>query len=335
MEDTTGGSSAVAEAPASAGASVTSPSADRPTSFAQAMAEVGDPAPPDPSDPVPVGQPPPVAATAPPPTVDPAPDATVPTADPKGPIPFDRHESALKNARLKTEAEVGQRFQQQYGAHVELGNRFQADPIGTMTQLLQEFSVHPDYGPQVAAIAARTLGARRGQAPVEDQEPQADFQGPDGTPFMSAPQQAKWAEWNRQQILRDVGQLVQPLQQRERQHLAQERHREATEAAHNRMTKVLAPYKALPEFTEHQPAIAAKAKSFMDEGHDPQTALGLAVTHVLRDTVMPSRAAQSQQQLMAQAVAKSTGSTNAPGTSPAAPAGRPRSFAEGFGTIAM
>ena len=172
------------------------------------MASVGDAAPPDPGDPVPVGQTPPVAATAPPPTADPAPDATVPTADTKGPIPFDRHESALKNARAKTQAEITQQFQQQYGAHVELGNRFQADPIGTMTQLLQEFSQHPEYGPQVAAIAARTLGARRGQQQpqvAEDTEPQADFQGPDGTPFMSAPQQAKngiasrffgkWGSW--------------------------------------------------------------------------------------------------------------------------------------------
>jgi hypothetical protein len=36
---------------------------------------------------------------------------------------------------------------------------------------------------------------------------------------------------------------------------------------------------------------------------------------------------------MAQAVAKATGSTNAPGTSVAAPAGRPRDFAEAFGRV--
>ena len=302
------------------------------------MASVGDAAPPDPGDPVPVGQTPPVAATAPPPTADPAPDATVPTADPKGPIPFDRHESALKNARAKTQAEITQQFQQQYGAHVELGNRFQADPIGTMTQLLQEFSQHPEYGPQVAAIAARTLGARRGQQQpqvAEDTEPQADFQGPDGTPFMSAPQQAKWQEWNRQQILREVGQLVQPLQQREQQQVAQERHREAVTAAHDRMSKVLSPYASDPEFVAHKPAIVAKVRDLLNEGHEPATALGVAYATVLRETVLPSRTAQSQQQLMAQAVAKSTGSTNAPGTSPAAPAGRPQTFAEGFGAIAM
>lgn len=302
------------------------------------MASVGDAAPPDPGDPVPVGQTPPVAATAPPPTADPAPDATVPTADTKGPIPFDRHESALKNARAKTQAEITQQFQQQYGAHVELGNRFQADPIGTMTQLLQEFSQHPEYGPQVAAIAARTLGARRGQQQpqvAEDTEPQADFQGPDGTPFMSAPQQAKWQEWNRQQILREVGQLVQPLQQREQQQVAQERHREAVTAAHDRMSKVLSPYASDPEFVAHKPAIVAKVRDLLNEGHEPATALGVAYATVLRETVLPSRTAQSQQQLMAQAVAKSTGSTNAPGTSPAAPAGRPQTFAEGFGAIAM
>lgn len=273
-----------------------------------------------------------MAATAPPQPETP-PVATVPTPETKGPIPFDRHEAALKNARTKTEAETTQRFQTQYAEHVAFGDKIQADPVGTLAGAISVISQDPVLGPQMISALARTLGAHRPPQPEADQEPQADFQGPDGTPFMSAPQQAKWAEWNRQQIFKEVDQRLQPFQQREQQHEARERYQAETQAADDRMSKVFAPYAEQPEFTANQPAIAAKVTELLAAGHDPSTALGLAYAHVLRETVLPSRAAQSQQTLVAQAVAKSTGSTTAPGTSPATPAARPQSMGEAFGAI--
>lgn len=297
------------------------------------MARVPETAPGHPDGSIPGETPPAAAIAQTPPTTTPSAEP-VPSVETKGPIPFDRHEAALKNARTKTEGEITQRFQQQYGAHVELGNRFQADPIGTAVQIIQELSNHPEHGSQVISALARTLGARRGQA-TEGQEPQADLQAADGTLVYSAERLAQWQQWNSQKLMEQVDQRVAPLQQREQQMVAQERHREAVTAAHDRMSKVLAPYQALPEFTEHRAAIAAKAQSYINDGHDAQTALGLAVTTVLRETVMPARAAQSQSQLLAQAVAKSTGSTAAPGAAPAAPAGRPRDFREGFGRLSM
>lgn len=287
------------------------------------MARVGETAPPHPGVP---GDPPPAAIAPQTPTAP-----AVPSVDAKGPIPFDRHEAALKNARTKTEAEVGQRFQQQYAPHVELGNRFQADPIGTAVQVIRELSAHPEMGPLITSALARELGSRRGQqAPQTDQEPQADLQTADGTLVFSAEQLAKREAYQRQRLMQEVDQRLTPLQQREQQLAAQEQYRAATSAANDRMSKVLAPYQALPEFTEHKAEIAAKTQTFLGEGYDAQTALGLAVTTVLREVVMPARTAQSQQQLQAAAVAKSIGSTSAPGGAPAVPAGRPKNFADAF-----
>lgn len=336
MEESTGGTSAVAEAPASTPsvsestpASPSSVPADRPTSFAEALTRAAaQTAPATPAPEPPAGDTPPVAAIAQPPQQAFVPDEAAAEAS-QGPIPFTRHQAALQNARAKTEAEITQRFQQQYAPHVELGQRIQADPIGTVVELIQGLSQHPEHGQSMTAAIARMLGARRGQAQA-DQEPQADLQAADGTLVYSAERLAEWQQWNTQRLLAEVDSRLQPLQAREQQYVAQQRYREATQAAHDRMSKVLAPYQALPEFREHKPAIATKTQAFIEAGYDAQTALGLAVTTVLREVVMPSRAAQSQQQLVAQAVAKATGSTTTPGQSPSAPAGRPRSFEDAF-----
>ena len=286
-------------------------------------------------EPKPAGEPPPAAAPAQPPQPETPPAETVPAPETaKGPIPYDRHESILKNARTKTETEVTQRFQQQYGPHVELGNRIQADPVGTIVGLIEGLASHPEHGPAVISALARTLGSRRSQA-VEDQEPQADLQTPDGTLVYSAPQLAKREAWVRKQLDASIEQRLQPLQQREQQQIARERQTEAVKAANDRMAKVLEPYKALPEFEANKPAIRAKAEALMGEGHSAETALGLAVVQVLREVVMPSRAAQSSQQLLADAVKKATGSTSAPGTAAPAPAGRPKDLHDAFSRIAM
>ncbi len=294
---------------------------------------MGDPTTPDPgSVPVLGEQPPDAIAQAQP---VPTPAETVPTPEAKGPIPFDRHESILKNARTKVEQEVTQRFQEQYADHVRIGSQIQADPVGTVVQLVNELSQHPEHGSQVISALARALGARRGQGQtaVTDEEPQPDFQTPDGAGVYSAERLAAIRAYDRQQILKEVDQRLNPLQQREQAAQVREKHEAAVKDANSRMSKVLEPFKALPEFNEHRHAIAEKTKAFMAEGHEPQVAIGLAFSHVLRDVVMPSRAAQSRNELVAQAVAKSTGSTTVPGTAPAAPAKRPASMQEGFAAI--
>jgi hypothetical protein len=295
---------------------------------------MADPAPAAPSEPTEGSEPTTPAASA---QVTPdgeAPAVAAPPAEaPQGPIPFDRHQRIVQNVRQKAEQEVGQRFQQQYGAHVELGNRISSDPVGTVVGLIDTLANHPEYGNAVISALARTLGSRRGAAGA-DAEPQADLQTPDGTLVYSAPQLAAWHQWQQRKFEAQMDQRLQPLQAREEERVAQERMSQARGEAMDRMSKVIAPYKQLlPDWDRHKPALLQKSQEFLQEGYDAQTSLGLAVISVLNTTVAPQRAASQQQQLLATAVAKATGSTSQPGTSVAGAAGRPKDFAEAFSRI--
>lgn len=290
------------------------------------------PAPAKPGEPPPASAPAPAASVQAPQTTE-TPAVAAPAAEPaKGPIPYDRHESILKNARTKTEQETVQRFQQQYGAHVELGTRFSADPVGTVFGLIEGLAQHPDHGTAVRSSLARILGSRRGAA--EDTEPQADLQTSDGTLVYSAPQLAKWQAWQSKRLEAQIAQQLQPLQQREQQRIAQERLTQAQTDAQTRMSKVLEPYKKLlPDFDTHRPALREKSQAFLAEGYDAQTAIGLAVLSVINEKVRPAEAAQSRDQLAREAIAKATGSTSASSAAPAAPAGRPKDFESAFKRI--
>jgi hypothetical protein len=304
--------------------------------MAEAFAKVGVTATPDPGSVPPTGDQPSAATTQAQPETPPV-DAVPTPEQTQGPIPFANHKRILDNARAKTEQEVSRRFQEQYAPHVEFGEKFRAAPVETLVQAVNELAQHPEMGPQVISALARTLGSRRGQGqPVTEDAPQADLQTADGsTRLFSEEQQLKREAYLKAQWMKEVDQRISPLQQREQAARAHEQREQATKDANTRMSKVLEPFKALPEFAANKQAIAEKTQALMGEGHDPQTALGLAVATVLREVVLPSRAAQSRNDLVAQAVAKSTGSTTAPGTAPAAPSTRPTSMADAFARIAM
>lgn len=344
MDETTG-ATAVAESPSSTPASPSSSNtpADRPTSFAEALARVGTTATPNPGVSSSAANAPSPATTVQAQQTDTsASETAAPSQAPQGPIPFERHTAALNNARLKTEQEITQRFQQQYGAHVTLGERIQADPIGTVIGMMSELSNHPEHGQAMVSALARALSARRGQQQARaeldpaDAEPQADFQTADGAQFYSAAQLAHLREMDRRRILAEVDQRLQPLQARENQTVAQERLSHATTAARARMSQEVAPLLQQPEFVQHKAAIIERQQAYFrngDAGLSPQMALSLAYTDVLRDVVMPARAAQQKDQLVADAVRKATGSTSTLGAAPANPAGRPTDFETAFRRI--
>lgn len=353
LEDTTG-STAVVDAPAStasapassapASSTVSTP-ADRPTSFAEAMARVGDPAPPDPGSVPPPGAQP-VAATAPPQTTTP-PDTVASTDNTKGPIPFDRHESILKNARTKTEQETTQKLRQEYAPALEFADAFEADPISTLNGTLGQLLQQPQFAPAIKAMAARILGQRPAPQtptattaqPNEDVEPGPDLEATDErgnrVVFRSPENQAARDAWFQKRFEQSLETKLAPVLSREQKLAQQEKLEGAKTDASNRMSKLIGAFKDRPHFAAQKAAIAEKTEALLSEGHDPATALGLAYSMVLAEKVLPAHAAQSQQALVASAVAKSTGATSQPGTAPAAPAGRPTSMADGFSRIAM
>jgi hypothetical protein len=300
-------------------------SSERPRSMSAAMA--GDTDTPDPG--VPVQSEP----TAPAPTAPVAPEQTPPVteAQNRGPIPYDRHESILKNAREKAAQEAEARFQQQYGEAFTVLAEFQKDPGSAIANIIAEGMANPDLAPIVAQAAARALAGRRGQQQpqqAEEPEPQADLQLPDGTPLMSAQRLAEWRAWNDRRLMAQFDQKLAPIQQREQKIAAKEKHDAAFADAKGRMKTVLERYQSRPHYAEHKDAIREKTVALMNEGVDAVTAIGAAYAEILETVVLPARASAEKQALVQQAVEKSKGSTAPPGAVMPSSQGRPRSMAE-------
>lgn len=345
MSDVTTGS-AIAESPASAPAeapsqpSTPSSPADNtaPTSFREAFVRAGD----TPATPDPVSTTPPAAkadapTTAAPPTEPAETAVATPKDEKKGPIPFDRHEAALKNAREKTEKEVEQRFRTQYADSLKYGEAFERDPVETYAKMYEVLAQHPEFGPKLKTRLGHGEKAVQPTAPTASEEPQPDFQTADGATFYSAAQLAKREQWLTEKITAEVKQsLIEPLTQkveplltREQQRAIADRQIAREQAVTVEMKDLFDTYASQPYFKEHKDAIGERTLALMKEGKHPERAIGLAYTEI----VLSKGVADRQQQLTAQAVAQSTGSTVQPGSVHSAPAKRPTNFRDAFAGI--
>lgn len=138
------------------------------------------------SDPAESGDAPAIAAPASPETAS----VTTPAPEKKGPIPFEVHETALKNARTKAADEALAKYKQDYGwaeqipratleTWARLSERMSTDPIAHIAEIIAEVQHHPTFGPQLRSQAARLLGGAKGQAKV-DMEPDLVVRSDDG-----------------------------------------------------------------------------------------------------------------------------------------------------------
>lgn len=315
--ETTATSAPVAPAPSSPVASApdsrpTGPASTWDEAFARAREAAGTSDPGDESD-VPSD---PSALTTPTPEADaptPAPDES-PAPAGKGPIPFDRHEAILKNARTKAQHEVVQRVEQVFGPAIQLQQSLRQDPVGTLTQLIDEAMADPSLGPQIVSHAARALSQRRGRT-TDSEEPQADLETADGTLVYSAGQLAKREQWVRTQLLNEIKAHTAPLEQeiqarKEAHVLGQQRAK-----IHETVTSRLSQWRERPGFKDHETAIAEAQQTYVDQGLDPWSAMGLAYT----DVVVPHLRADTQTTLVKAAVAKAKASTTSPATTAPAP----------------
>lgn len=306
---TTGGSAGSGEA----SSSVTSES--RPTSFAEAFEAVGasdTPNPegstPDPSAPAPATEEP-VSAAA-----DPSVDATGQPA--KGPIPFERHEAILANTREKAQREVVSQVQQKYGGGIQLQQAMQADPVGTLTQLIDEAVDHPDLGQHVISALARKLGARRNQ-------------GPDLNPIDTEVGPVYTADQVKALVEQTIAQRVAPIEQEREAARRDAAQRQMHEQTVQTVKSRLSQWEAQPGFSEHKAEIAAKQAEFVAQGADTWTALGLAYAAVVPTKLQ----AKQTTQFVQDAVRKANASTSNPATVAPTLKPRPRSFAEAFAQV--
>ena len=316
------GSAPVVEAPAAADT--------RPSSWAEALADAPaeDPAPSAPSD-QPALVPPPEAAIPPP---SEAPVETSPDGKTPGPLPFERHKAIVENTRAKAVESTIQQVKDTYGAGIDFQTRFDADPVGTFSQIFDGLTQHPEFGPAILSHAARALSAQRGKAAL-DEEPGPDLQSADGTLLYSADQLAKREAWHRRQIQADMAKALTPFQQREQALQQQQAFEEAKAAAGQRMGKLYDAFAARPHFTAHKAAITDRFKAIRAEYPDMDlgAALGMAYADVVETKVVPSQ----QQQVVASAVAKATGRSTPPGTVTSQPPGRPRTMREALEQVGL
>lgn len=313
---TTGSDSSTTSVSSSPGGTSTPSSTpdSRPATFRDAIEQqqtVGDTGPPtdDPATTITSPLSTPAPARAEPGTIFPAAD---PHATPaKGPIPYERHEAVLQSTRDKTTREVVSRVQQQFGPAIEFQQRVTADPVGAITNLLNEAVSHPDLGPQIVSAMARALSARRTDTAALEpiQTDAGDFYS---------------AEQVQQLIDRQIGQRLQPFEEaRAQSQQAQDAQRQHDQTVSTVQSR-LAQWNAQPGFQTHASEIAEQQAAFVAQGADTWTALGLAYA-----TVVPKKLqAQQTTQQVQDAARKAAASTGHPGTVSPMVRPRPKTFRE-------
>ncbi len=316
---------------ASPSPSSSTPETSRPTSLDEAFAAQGLTGSPDPSTDATAQTAPAPAIVEPaaaPPTEAPAPP------DPRGPIPFDRHQSVVQNTREKTAREVVGQVQQHYGPGIEFQTRLRADPAGTISQLISEAVSDPQMGQQITAHLARTLSQRRGQKAASE-EPQPDLQTAEGELVYSAGQLHKRETWLRQQMAEEVNQRFAPIEQ-ERQARAEEvRQQQHQQQTRELVTTRLQAWQQQPGFTEHEADIQVRQQHYVNQGMDTWSALGMAYAAVVNEKVVPKVRAESQSSLVTSAFAKANGSASNPASVAPSTQPRPKSLDEAFRQVGL
>jgi hypothetical protein len=257
-------------------------------------------------------------------TIQPATDGASPAIT-KGPIPFESHETILRNAREKTRAEVMAEVQGKYGwaehvdratveQAVELGKLYSTDKAAFVRQL---FGDNPDRA--VVAEAARFLGQQRGQTDVDTEPdiPVSDANGQIVARTYSAEKvQAIVAKAVQDAIAKEVGPLKQDHEARQHQAALQQ----ITTTAEAQAKSVMARLSTYDGFQANKAEIA---KVFRDH---PEFTPEQAYLDVLHRVILPSRDRTSQAQTMAslkdKAVAQvetTTGTAATPGKRPTTP----------------
>jgi hypothetical protein len=168
----------------------------------------------------------------------------------KGPIPFDAHETALRNARQKAADEAVREFAWAKGLDpnsvkraLSLVQRLDGDPRAFYAQLAAE------------------LQAQQGvqQDDGEFKLPEADLVSKDGrVKSYSSDAVAKIAMDIRNQVLREVKKELQPFQQEREAKAHQEKLNEYIEGGRKLIQQSIVHARTLPHFKEHEEAISKK-----------------------------------------------------------------------------
>lgn len=183
---------------------------------------------------------------------------SAPAADTRGPIPFDRHESALKNAREQAATEALKPFAWASGSKPEVVQRawslhqeMQSNPVAFYERL----------GRELEARGALTGGAVTPPAsPAAPQKlPEPDLHSPDGKSHaFSAGRLEEWAKAREQQLEASIMARLKPVMDREQQQQEQQEFQTELKSRQQVMNEALAEAQKFPHFKENEPLISAK-----------------------------------------------------------------------------
>ena len=206
----------------------------------------------------------------------------------KGPIPFDAHETALKNAREKARQEAVQEYAWANGV----------DP--TVAQRALALAKRLDTDPRAFA---RQLQAELEEDP-ESSFPKADIKTANGIEAYSAQAMQKFADALRKQLMQEMsGQLKPIMDEREKAQQAAEKKRVTDAAIAEGRTVIkdaIAHARTLPLFNEHDKAISAKLGEISPETRSRVglvAAMYMAYAAVLAEQVGKAKAAGGEETL--------------------------------------
>jgi len=214
--------------------------------------------------------------------------------------------------------------------------KHQANPLGLLTELINDLSPHPEYGPQLRSFLGQQFGGlRQRQQPTAPEAPTPDVSIRDehgnvvGQTY-SAEALAKRDAFLEQQLLAKIEQTYAP-KLKTLETIEQER---ATAAAQKQADTFAKTFhdelQALPNFTAHAPAIAAELQALRLDANAHPAEVNAATYRAYLKVVLPTLDTAAQSKLMGQLQTKAAASLTGVNPAAAAPTstGNIRSFSD-------
>ncbi len=253
-----------------------------------------------------------------------------PATEEKKEPPTWRWQDILENARQKAAQEAEARVKNEHAWAQEIAAH-ERDGLLTWRAAMNgdpRAIAHIKSNPQ-AVQWLRSLIAEQ-QQPQADPEPEPDLQAGDGTLVYSAQQYAKREAWAKQQWMKEVNGLIQPLKQT----VETVQQRESRAQAYTEVSQVVQEFRADPEFDAHRADVGAEIQKdprlvkLADE--DPKSAVEIAWNRVYRAKVLPAKqqasSAASESAVLANLQQRAVAATPNPS---AAVASTPKKFQPG------
>lgn len=246
-------------------------------------------------------------------------------ADVRGPIPYDRHEAILKNAREKARQEIDAEYQQRYQKY----DSFEQDPWSAVQGWLSQASQHSLYRPLVEQWVNQYVGSQdQGQIGEEPQAnvPIVDSQGNVTGHTYSDSALKQWYQWQQAQQNSALENRLAPLEQYATSLAEREQAIQSHEYSMSRASETLGTLRQQPYFQEHE----ADIKQALAEHEEWGDNVHAAYNHVLVTKILPNLSNSEQQRVLNDLSLKATGVSVAPGGTGS---GRP-DFKGSFGNAA-